>query len=70
MSDDETLQTAALVRSLRGPHRSIIVVEHDMDFVEQIADQVTVMHEGKTLFEGSMQSARTDHRVLDVYLGR
>ena len=70
MSDDETLQTAALVRSLRDPHRSIIVVEHDMDFVEQIADQVTVMHEGKTLFEGSMQSARTDHRVLDVYLGR
>jgi urea transport system ATP-binding protein len=70
MSDDETLQTAALVRSLRGPNRSIIVVEHDMDFVEQIADQVTVMHEGKTLFEGSMHSARTDDRVLDVYLGR
>ncbi len=70
MSDDETIETAALVRSLRGPHRAIVVVEHDMEFVEQIADSVTVMHEGKTLFEGSMQNARADHRVLDVYLGR
>jgi urea transport system ATP-binding protein len=70
MSDEETAQTAILVRSLRSPERSIIVVEHDMDFVEQIADQVTVLHEGRTLFEGSMQDARTDSGVLDVYLGR
>jgi len=70
MSDEETAQTATLVRSLRSPERSIIVVEHDMDFVELIADQVTVLHEGRTLFEGSMQAARTDSRVLDVYLGR
>jgi urea transport system ATP-binding protein len=70
MSDEETAHTALLVRSLRSPARSIIVVEHDMDFVEQIADSVTVLHEGRTLFEGSMQSARKDSRVLDVYLGR
>jgi urea transport system ATP-binding protein len=70
MSDEETMETAALVRALRSPERCIIVVEHDMDFVEQIADQVTVLHEGRTLFEGSMRSARTDARVLDVYLGR
>jgi urea transport system ATP-binding protein len=41
-----------------------------MDFVEQIADRVTVLHEGRTLFEGSMANARTDERVVDVYLGR
>jgi urea transport system ATP-binding protein len=70
MSEEETAQTARLVRSLRSPERSIIVVEHDMDFVEQIADLVTVLHEGRTLFEGDMASARADSRVLDVYIGR
>jgi urea transport system ATP-binding protein len=70
MSDEETEQTAALVRSLRSPARAIIVVEHDMDFVEQIADVVTVLDQGMTLFEGDMQAARTDARVLDVYIGR
>lgn len=70
MSDEETEQTAQLVRNLRGPERAIIVVEHDMDFVEQIADIVTVLDQGATLFEGDMQAARTDSRVLDVYIGR
>jgi urea transport system ATP-binding protein len=70
MSDEETEQTAALVRSLRSPARAIIVVEHDMDFVEQIADVVTVLDQGMILFEGDMQAARTDPRVLDVYIGR
>lgn len=70
MSDEETGQTAQLVRSLRGPERAIIVVEHDMDFVEQIADVVTVLDQGATLFEGDMQTARNDPRVLDVYIGR
>ncbi len=58
------------MRSLRHPDRAIIVVEHDMDFVERIADRVTVLHEGRTLFEGSMAKARADARVVDVYLGR
>ena len=70
MSDEETEQTAKLVRSLRSPERAIIVVEHDMDFVEQIADLVTVLDQGATLFEGDMKVARTDPRVLDVYIGR
>jgi urea transport system ATP-binding protein len=70
MSDEETAQTAVLVRGLRSSLRSIIVVEHDMEFVEQIADDVTVLHEGRTLFEGSMHSARSEPRVIDVYLGR
>jgi urea transport system ATP-binding protein len=70
LTDEETARTAALVRSLRRDDRAIIVVEHDMDFVEQIADRVTVLHEGRTLFEGSMAGAKADERVKDVYLGR
>ncbi|MDT7951740.1 MAG: urea ABC transporter ATP-binding protein UrtD [Acetobacteraceae bacterium] len=70
MTDTETEHTAALVRSLRGPERSIVVVEHDMDFVEQVADRVTVLHEGRALFEGSMADARRDPQVIEVYIGR
>jgi urea transport system ATP-binding protein len=70
LTDEETERTVALVHKLRRPDRAIVVVEHDMEFVEQIADRVTVLHEGRTLFEGSMQDARTDARVVDVYLGR
>jgi urea transport system ATP-binding protein len=70
LTDEETERTASLVRSLKRADRAIVVVEHDMDFVERIADRVTVLHEGKTLFEGSMANARADERVIDVYLGR
>jgi urea transport system ATP-binding protein len=70
LTDEETERTVALLRKLRRPDRAIVVVEHDMDFVEQIADRVTVLHEGRTLFEGSMLDARADARVVDVYLGR
>lgn len=70
LTDEETERTADLVRSLRSPDRAIIVVEHDMDFVDRIADRVTVLHEGKTLFEGSMADARVNERVMEVYLGR
>ncbi|MGU3454127.1 ATP-binding cassette domain-containing protein [Methylobacterium sp. 391_Methyba4] len=70
LSDAETAQTAALIRSLRRPDRAILVIEHDMGFVEAIADRVTVLHEGRTLYEGSMQGARADARVIEVFLGR
>ncbi len=70
MSDEETAHTAALVRALRSPARSIVVIEHDMEFVEQVADVVTVLHEGRSLFEGSMEAARADASVIDVYIGR
>ena len=70
LTDEETERTVALVRNLVQPDRAIVVVEHDMDFVERIADQVTVLHEGRTLFEGSMATVRSDQRVIDVYLGR
>lgn len=70
LSDAETAHTAALIRSLRRPDRAILVIEHDMGFVEAIADRVTVLHEGRTLYEGSMQGARGDARVIEVFLGR
>jgi urea transport system ATP-binding protein len=70
MSDEETAHPAALVQALRSPGRSIVVVEHDMDFVEQVADTFTVLHEGRTLFQGSMAAARADRRVIEVYIGR
>ena len=70
LTEEEAERTVALVRNLRRSDRAIIVVEHDMDFVERIADRVTVLHEGRTLFEGSMANARVDERVVDVYLGR
>ncbi len=50
--------TAALIRALRRPDRAILVIEHDMGFVEAIADRVTVLHEGRTLYEGGMRGAR------------
>ena len=70
LSDAETARTADLIRSLRRPDRAILVIEHDMAFVEAIADRVTVLHEGRTLYEGSMAGARADARVIEVFLGR
>ena len=70
LSDAETDRTADLLARLRAPDRAIVVVEHDMAFVERVADRVTVLHEGQTLFEGAMSDARRDPRVIEVYLGR
>lgn len=50
-------------------NRSMIVIEHDMDFVSRIAHKVTVMHQGKILAEGPMEQVQQDPRVIDVYLG-
>jgi urea transport system ATP-binding protein len=70
MTEAETSHTADLVRRLRAPDRAILVIEHDMAFVEEIADRVTVLHEGAPIFEGRMAAARADARVREVYLGR
>ncbi len=67
LSDDETARTAELIGALRRPDRAILVIEHDMAFVEAVADRVTVLHEGRTLFEGAMAGARADARVIDVF---
>ena len=71
MSDAETARTAELLNELRGKH-SIMVVEHDMGFVTEIAQQgkVTVLHEGSVLAEGTMAQVQADERVIEVYLGR
>ncbi|GGE07263.1 ABC transporter ATP-binding protein [Polymorphobacter glacialis] len=69
MGPAETTRTAELIRSLAGDH-SIIVIDHDMAFVEQLAARVTVMHQGQFLMQGSIAEVRADARVAEVYLGR
>ena len=69
MTDDETVRTAELCLSLAGRH-SVVVVEHDMDFIARIASKVTVLHEGSVLAEGPMDVVQADPRVIEVYLGR
>jgi urea transport system ATP-binding protein len=69
MSDEETERTADLFLSLKGEH-SLVVVEHDMTFVERLASKVTVLHEGHVLAEGSLATVQNDARVVEVYLGR
>ncbi|MEL7349205.1 MAG: ATP-binding cassette domain-containing protein, partial [Pseudomonadota bacterium] len=70
MTEQETAHTADLVRRLKAPDRAVLVIEHDMAFVEEIADRVTVLHEGAPIFEGRMADARANARVREVYLGR
>ena len=69
MSDEETEKTAELFLSLAGRH-SLVVVEHDMAFIEKIARKVTVLHEGGVIAEGPMDQVQNDPRVIEVYLGR
>ena len=69
MTDEETERTAELCNKLAGQH-SLVVVEHDMDFVTRIARKVTVLHEGSVLAEGTMDTVQNDPRVIEVYLGR
>jgi urea transport system ATP-binding protein len=69
MSDEETAKTGELLLSLAGRH-SIIVIEHDMVFVRQIATRVTVLHQGHILCEGTVDQVQSDERVIEVYLGR
>ena len=69
MSDHETERTAELFQSLAGTH-SLVVVEHDMAFIETIARKVTVLHEGRVIAEGDMNKVKNDPRVIEVYLGR
>ncbi len=69
MTDAETEYTAELFKQLAGKH-SLMVVEHDMGFVESIADHVTVLHQGQVLAEGSLKQVQANEQVIDVYLGR
>ena len=68
MSVREREETAQLIRKI-SKERSVIVIEHDMEFVKEIADRVTVMHLGKILAEGSMEHVQHDPKVIEVYIG-
>lgn len=68
MTHQEAERTAELLTGLAGKH-SVVVVEHDMEFVRSIARKVTVLHEGSVLTEGNMDQVQNDPRVIEVYLG-
>ncbi|MFC4321400.1 urea ABC transporter ATP-binding protein UrtD [Litchfieldia salsa] len=69
MSKAERLKTGEMIREI-AKDRTVLIVEHDMDFVKEYADIVTVMHEGQLLCQGSMEEVQNDPRVREVYLGR
>jgi len=69
LTDEETEKTGELLIALAESH-SVIVIEHDMEFVRQIARKVTVLHEGTVLCEGSIDQVQQNPRVIEVYLGQ
>ena len=68
MSTDERDETGELLKRIVGD-RTIVIIEHDMDFMRRYADFVTVMHSGKVLAEGSVAEVQADQQVQEVYLG-
>jgi urea transport system ATP-binding protein len=70
MSPQERLDTGTLLQELAGGGRTVVVIEHDMAFLRRVARNVTVLHEGRVLSEGSVADVQSDPRVREVYLGR
>jgi urea transport system ATP-binding protein len=68
MTHQEMDRTVELLTSLAGEH-SVVVVEHDMDFVRALNSRVTVLHQGSVLAEGNMDQVQNDPKVIEVYLG-
>ena len=68
MSAKERDETSVLLKKI-SENRSVLVIEHDMEFVKKIADKVTVLHQGKILAEGSMEKVQANKDVIEVYLG-
>jgi urea transport system ATP-binding protein len=68
MSVSERAKTAELLNRIIKD-RSVLVIEHDMKFVEDIAHKVTVLHQGQILSEGTMEKVKNDPKVIEVYLG-
>jgi len=69
MTGNERMRTGEILLEIAGT-RSVLVVEHDMNFVKQFAKKVTVLHEGRVLCEGTFDRVKNDPVVIDVYLGR
>jgi urea transport system ATP-binding protein len=69
LTDEETVRTAELIKSLAGEH-TILVIEHDMEFIRDLNAPVTVLHQGSVLTEGSLDDVQKDPRVIEVYLGQ
>lgn len=69
MTDAETMKTADLLRAIAG-ERSVVVIEHDMDFVRALDCKVTCLHRGAVLAEGSLDHVSSNPEVIEVYLGR
>lgn len=67
MTDTETFKTGEMIKELVKDH-TLIVIEHDMEFVEQIADYVTVLHHGMKLAEGTFDEVKNNEKVIQVYL--
>ena len=70
LSPEETFRTGELIRELNAGGMTVLAVEHDMAFVRQIAQRVTVLHFGKVFAEGSIQEIVADPRVAEIYLGK
>jgi urea transport system ATP-binding protein len=68
LTDEETDLTADLLKSLAGDH-TVLVIEHDMEFIRRLDSPVTVLHQGHVLCEGTMDQVEVDPRVIEVYLG-
>jgi ABC-type uncharacterized transport system ATPase subunit len=69
MTHQEVERLAQLIHELKGNH-SLIIVEHDMQFIQMIARRVTVLHQGRVLLEGDVDQVMRDEQLRDVYLGR
>lgn len=69
LTDRETELTAGLLLELKD-HHTIVVIEHDMDFVRRLNSTVTVLNEGRIIAEGSLKDVKKDERVIEAYLGR
>jgi urea transport system ATP-binding protein len=69
LTDEETARTAELIKSLAGAH-TVVVIEHDMEFIRDLGAPVTVLHQGQLLTQGMIEEVKADPRVIEVYLGQ
>jgi urea transport system ATP-binding protein len=69
MTPDETYATGEIIKTISANH-SVVVIEHDMEFVKQIAQRIVVLHQGEKLTEGSVSEVQSNPKVIEVYLGR